>query len=423
MPVKYNFVHNRKKKLDNFNETVIEMVCTLNRIRKYVSTGIRINPKHWNNEKREVRRSHPKHEHYNNILTELEATYYKFEADREYELRRQDGSFQLNDFNLINELGKDHNQCFIKYVDKEIERRTKSKKFQKRTLMGYTTFYNNLKKFKTSIPFHSIDRDFAKTLSEFSSGNFNKQGTRWTFEKTLKTFLNAAVSDNLLSRDLNEKIKQLFKTRKVINQNPERISLEEFKKFRNFNADNEKRQVCIDAFLIGCYTGLRISDVLSMSYEELEYDTEGNLKLKVNVIKGATKNNKKPLIIPINSMFKFNDQDKSEPVKIIELYAEKMATLKNRPKHERYFFDVSQPFLNRYLKKIATQCNFEIAKLTFHHSRNIFARLLHHHFGHSIGMVKDLLQHTDIKVTMIYETSNDKERENLMANTDWDLIK
>lgn len=422
MAVSYSFVHNRKKKLDESGEAIIEMVCTLNRKRKYVSCKLRIKPKHWNQEKREVRRSHPKYEHYNSVLKELEATYYKFEADLVYKFRRQTREFHLSDFDALKSREKNQSTCFVSYVDKEIQNRTKSKDFKEHTLKGYGTFLNNLKEFKSYIPFSTIDRELGKAIRQYLASRYDKQGSRWRFEKDFKTFLNAAHKDHYVDQLQVEEIRSVLNTPKVQKRNPARVTLKEFKKILQWEPKTTKQQAAYDAFLIGCYTGLRISDVLNIGYEEIEYDEEGNLRLRIQVIKGQKLKKKDSLVCPIHKLFKFSENEYSEPVKIIKKYEALKNDLRKRPKADRLFFQVSQAFTNRYLKDIAQELDIEIKGLKFKHSRDIFARLLHHYFGHSITLVKELLQHSDISVTMVYETSNEKEREQLLENTNWDLL-
>lgn len=68
MAVTYHFYQRKDKKRDN-GEAPIYLRITENRQSKYVSTGVYLKPNHWNNDKENVRRSHPNYKSLNSILT------------------------------------------------------------------------------------------------------------------------------------------------------------------------------------------------------------------------------------------------------------------------------------------------------------------------------------------------------------------
>lgn len=424
MSVRYTFKFNRKQKINSSGKGLIELECYLNRKRKWISTKIWIYPNEWNENKKVVKRINKKYELLNNELKEFEDKYYNFECERARLLRNRDVNFILEDFNKIKDVDNIQKKCFIKFVDQNIKESESIKKWSKRTIKGHKTFLYNLKLFKQTIPFHSMDLIFVKELLFFIANHWGKYGTQWTFEKNFKAFLNIAVDENLITEDKARIVKKKLNRTTPKNKNPKGLTLEEFNLLQNFKAQDVKRQIVVDAFLFSCYTGLRISDCLALNIENVHYNETGEFQLKLMVRKGLNKNNKKPLIIPINKMFKYSGETLSEPCKILQKYILMVNEMKLPDKQNKCFFQVSEAFSNRYLKIVSKEIKCELGnKLTFHTSRHTFAKIVHTHLGVSISLIKELLQHTNITTTMIYENSSEKEREKLLENSNWDNLK
>ena len=158
-----------------------------------------------------------------------------------------------------------------------------------------------------------------------------------------------------------------------------------------------------DLFLFSCYTGLRISDATHLKPEyftkakggyELEFVTQ-----KVN----------KRAQLPLHSLFKMPGEKISKPEIILEKYYDK--------KKEFIFPVLSEPFINRHLKVLATLADISI-KVTFHTARHSFGTYMANKIPLPVLMV--LMQHSDIKTTMTYvNTSQELVKQGLMKVA-WD---
>ena len=58
--ISYKVIFNRKKKLNKDGKALIQIECYLNGKRKYLSSGIKIEPIYWNNKNSIVKKTIPK---------------------------------------------------------------------------------------------------------------------------------------------------------------------------------------------------------------------------------------------------------------------------------------------------------------------------------------------------------------------------
>lgn len=141
--------------------------------------------------------------------------------------------------------------------------------------------------------------------------------------------------------------------------------------------DNEAK----NAFLFGCYTGLRASDIQRLEWSHIK---EGRIQIKQT----KTKNT---VYIPLNSNSKM----------ILE-----------KQKHNKEFvFGLSKHVssLNRTVKKMIKLTDIE-KEVHFHCSRHTFATLLVT-AGIDIFTISKLMGHRDIKSTMVYAKVIDEKKE------------
>lgn len=195
---------------------------------------------------------------------------------------------------------------FIKFADQRLSTQTKQK-LTSTTKRVYGQVFTVLKEFniiwkqnlkKTNTPkgnqdldFDDIDlqfyTDYTKYLNEIKKYKVNTVGKHI---KTLKTFLNDAASKGLTTN-------QIFKHRDFIGGTEEVSNIylnnDELNKIAKLDlANNFKLDRVRDLFLIGCYTGLRFSDFITIPKECI------NIEEKLIVI--TTQKTNKEVVIPIH---------------------------------------------------------------------------------------------------------------------------
>lgn len=153
------------------------------------------------------------------------------------------------------------------------------------------------------------------------------------------------------------------------------ITKEELHRLEKLNLKGYDKKVR-DAFLIGCYTGLRFSDIVSLRNTDI---SDGWLEKKMQKTGFMVQ-------IPIRELFG------GKMVAMIEKYSGNIETLTKS-------LGLNST-VNRKLREILDGLDVD-AKITFHSSRHTFATLLGQQ-GIDITAIQKLLGHTKITTTQIY---------------------
>jgi len=317
-----------------------------------ISTGIRVNPKHWNSKKSEIKnvvlpeldinasissrmgKNQDVISFVNNTLNDI-ANFINGRADLDREIIKAEVSHFLFEKNEIESFAYDlHSHCmeylkinvsaskesFIKgveqflkspknqndlfeYIDKLIsnsedgKRLNKSKMIAYKTVQRYRTTQKLLIEFKSftgyNLTFNSIDKDFIDSFNSFMAKEKNYSiATMGKHIQTLKSFLNEATEDGV-NTCLKFKGKA-FATKKIVK---DAIHLNESELNTMYNLDlsgNERLDKVRDLFLIGAWTGFRFSDFTDIKPENIKKDKNGYFFEKIQ-FKGKGK-----VIIPLN---------------------------------------------------------------------------------------------------------------------------
>ncbi|MCX6232277.1 MAG: phage integrase SAM-like domain-containing protein [Bacteroidetes bacterium] len=184
---------------------------------------------------------------------------------------------------------------FIKTVIDETkrgERTNEGKIFKNRTVLSYNTTYNNLLSYETHIKknlnFSDINIKFYNKYIKYLNEKSFAPNTIGGHIKNIKVFMKLATK-----RGLNDNLDFSDGDFKKISEETQTIYLTETELQTIYNTDLSKNKHLIpirDIFLIGCYTGLRFSDLKQLRKEHF-YD---------NVIKIETEKTGKYIIIPIH---------------------------------------------------------------------------------------------------------------------------
>lgn len=265
-----------------------------------------------------------------------------------------------------------------------------SRQLQKANFIQYFEELGNKKEPNTKIAWDNT----LKHLIEF-------QGKKISFEnitvKWLENFiihLKKDLSNNSVDvyfKKINATLNQAIKE-KIIVENPIKyitkpkkeeteivfLTREEVQKVINTDFfDNEAK----NAFLLSCYTGLRISDIQSLKWSHIKND-------RIQLTQTKTKN---AVYIPLN---------------------ENALILLDKQKHNKEFvfkLSIHDSSVNRTVKKLIKKA--EIGKdIHFHCARHTFATLLVTS-GVNIFTISKLMGHKDIKSTLVYAKVIDEEKE------------
>ena len=232
--------------------------------------------------------------------------------------------------------------------------------------------------------FKSIDKKYCEGFLDYlktaTRGNVwgdrfpLNQNTQWGYMKKLETVLNTAISDEIITVNPFRHIKQENKPEK------HRAEICFLTKEEVGILDNVPMNppVIKQAFLFSCYTGLRFSDVIRLTWGKLQKDDKG--ATYINFVQKKTRK-QEYLPIPQKALTYLPEREVAKDSDIVF----KMPTNK---------------FTNVVLRNWA--CAVGITKkVTFHVARHTYATLMLN-AGVPIAMVSEGLGHAEIRTTQIY---------------------
>lgn len=264
----------------------IHLIVRFNNDRIKISTGIKVLPKHWDGAKCRVRNmvEATDKNQINALFAELETkikslfvnlqtsqslTKEALKEGVERLVRPEPPAPAPVDSSLF---------VFIReFIKKSPDRINPSsgKKIERRTIQKYETVFSVLQEFDKSYPrkldFDTIDLDFYGDFTEyltnkkrFSANNVGK------YIQTLKTFLNEATA-----KGQNAKTDYKSRRFKVVKESSDSIYLaeSELQALYEFDLTKTPRLERVrDLFLVGCWTGLRFSDLTNIHPEHVKED-------------------------------------------------------------------------------------------------------------------------------------------------------
>jgi site-specific recombinase XerD len=172
------------------------------------------------------------------------------------------------------------------------------KRIAYRTIQRYRTTQKLLHEFKDltgyKIAFNSIDKDFIDAFNSFMAKDKNYSvATMGKHVQTFKSFLTEATEDGI---NTNQKFKgKSFATKSTVKDS---IALKESELKTMFALDlskNERLEKVRDLFVVGSWTGLRFSDFTDIKPENIKKDKNGYFIEKIQF------KTKDKVVIPLNN--------------------------------------------------------------------------------------------------------------------------
>lgn len=356
---------------------------TINRDRRYISTGIFLVKKDWDDKAQQVKFTHPLHAQYNPDLTTRRQQVVQLIVNHQVEHKSITAQQVKAHFS-----GKRNLHNIFDFIDAFIEECRGKKKDS--TLENYEKHALRLELFHGSrnLAFEEITPEFLGRYeghlrdpkSEDSKGvGGNYIHALWT---TMRTFFNAAKRKEIITcYPFNQYENPIYE-----GTIKEYLTLPELAAWENY-ADEVTDPFCREVaifFLLGCYTGLRISDWFAFDINK--HIENGRIKIRA-------KKNDEWVTMPISAPLARN----LERMRICPL-------------------TVAEPFINRSLKAIAKELSID-KHLTTHSGRHSFAITICSDRGISAETCAELMGIT-IKtcVDNYYRVTNRKiDRETLHA--------
>lgn len=242
------------------------------------------------------------------------------------------------------------------------------------TKQNYKTLFNNLEKFKAGVRVTDIDYQFVVSYDKWLRGSGIAHNTRISRLRLLRAVLNEAKKRDIINANPFDKyrIQQMVSKKGYITK--EQLRQLEAMKLKGYE------DIVRDAFLVGCYTGLRFSDITALR--------QSHINGSWLVI--AMQKTRFTVEIPIGQLFD------GKMLKMVEKYGGNIGRLTKKLG--------PNATVNKTLRGLLDAVGAD-AKITFHSSRHTFATLLGQQ-GVDITVVSKLLGHTKLQTTEIYREVN-----------------
>lgn len=254
--------------------------------------------------------------------------------------------------------------CFIKFWEAELEKQKSILKAS--TFRQQTSSLVKLKEFKSTLYFYELNKPLIDELTMFlKTVKKNQKNTISTFYKNFKKYLIIAEEKGIkIPIKRSDIVRPTFKSDRVFLM-PEEIT--KLYKYWNSEFILEKHKNILSRFLFSCFTGLRISDIQSINYENIVSDFLVFVSQKTNKLQRIQLNKTAQLFIDDVVLFNGNYSDE---------------------------------FINRELKDICKISKIN-KSVSYHVSRHTFATnfLIS---GGKVEVLQKILGHSKIENTMIY---------------------
>lgn len=262
----------------------------------------------------------------------------------------------------------------IKFMTDELE--LKRPKLAHNTWKQHKTVINKLKEFRKVIPFGMITIELMQQfqnelIKTTASPTVNKN------LKIVKQYLIEARVKGLVFKDPFVAIKiKTFKTNRLALS---QIEVDKMDKYYDSPDCLPAHRKLLRYFLFSCYTGVRISDIRLITWNNVHDN----------------------LLIFTPEKTKYNQNEVTVPLTAIDRKYLPAFTQRKGP----IFDTFADPVSNRYLKAIADKLDIR-KRVTYHTSRHTFGSLFAE--GGNIVALQRMMGHSDIKTTMGYVHTSTK---------------
>lgn len=364
----YNLVYNRKKCLNKKGMALVQVEAYLDRKKKYFSTKVYLKPEQWDSKKMIVK-NHPNAEALNRLIYEFVAMVEKKELELWQQGKRV--SLELLKNTLIT---RGNNSSFIPFFKQEVM----NSSLKESTKRNHLSTLMLLQEFKKDVLFSDLTFEFVSSFEYFLQLKGYHTNTIAKHMKHLKRHVNIAINKEYI--EIQKYAFRKYKIRTVENKHTHLVP-EELEKLEKLNLTGRymKFQKTLDAFLFCCYAGMRYSDFVNLSPENI-IDIRQEIWLIYKSVKTGTE-----VRLPLYLLFG------GKGLVILDKYRNNL--------HE-FFCLRDNSNVNKELIIISRLAGLS-KKISFHTARHTNATLLIYN-GVNITTVQKLLGHKSVKTTQVY---------------------
>lgn len=364
----YNLVYNRKKCLNKKGMALVQVEAYLGRKKKYFSTKVYLKPEQWDAKKLVVK-NHPNADALNRLLYEFISVIEK----KELELWQQGKCISLE---LLKKalITQENNASFISFFKQEVM----NSSLKGSTKRNHLSTLILLQEFKKDITFSDLTFEFVSSFEYFLQSKGYHTNTIAKHMKHLKRHVNIAINKEYI--EIQKYAFRKYKIKTVENKHTHLVP-EELEKLENLSLSGRyiKLQKTLDAFLFCCYAGMRYSDFINLSSENI-VDINQQTWLIYKSVKTGTE-----VRLPLYLLFS------GKGIMILNKYQDNI---------EEFFHLRDNSNVNKDLMIITKLAGLS-KRISFHTARHTNATLLIYN-GVNITTVQKLLGHKSVKTTQVY---------------------
>ena len=360
---------NRKKNLNKRGMALVQIEAYLNRKKKYFSTKVYLKPDQWDAKRRRVR-NHPNADALNRMIYEYMAEIEK----KELGMWQQKKSISLDALKdaLVTSQGEE--ESFLAFFRKEIL----NSRLKESTKQNHLSTLELLRKYKKDISFTELTFEFISSFDQYLQSKGYHVNTIAKHMKHLKRHINVAINKEYM--EIQKYAFRKYKIKSVENKHTH-LSPDELYKIEKLSLGDKyaRLEKTKDAFLFCCYAGMRYSDFVNLTAEnivKIQKDTwliYKTIKTRIEVR------------LPLYLLFK------GKGLQILNKYQDNLSD----------FFKLrDNSNVNKELLIISRLAGIN-KKVSFHTARHTNATLLIYN-GVNITTVQKLLGHKSVKTTQVY---------------------
>lgn len=363
--IKYRLVHNRKHQLNGRGAALIQIELLLQQRKMYISSNIYIPPEQWDKRSQSII-NHPNAEAMNAMIYEyiiklesIELGLWKRGISPTLTLIREA---------LRAECSPDISfEAFCRNIIRASNRTSSTKS-------NLLTTVKALNEYRPRYSWDDLTYTFVKEFDVWLKQRGAATNTAAKHLRNLRTLINEAISAGYIQMDKNP-----FRNFKIVHEKTQHrfLSPQELRRMETVKTKGRLAHVR-DAFLFCCYTGLRFSDFIRLTDDNIT-NSNGTTWLELR-----TQKTNYNLKIPISLLFE------GKAISLIQRYSS-----------VKSFAHIGcNSDTNKQLAILQEKAKIK-TRTTFHTARHTCATILCHQ-GVPITTVQKLLGHTKISTTQLY---------------------
>lgn len=353
---KLTLVYDRKKKAAKNKAGVVELLISMGKERKYITTGVKVLPNEWKKGSVVAR------EDWKELNEQLSLM---MQGCSEVITRMmREGEIELSAIPRLLEESMVKRQTFLAYAH-DIALR-KYDKIREGTKEHYEHWFRFMNEWKGIVSFSDVTEKNIKKMDDVLANKGLKSASINNYHKILKTFIKNAVEDGLLKRNPYARLDiKRWKGSGLAKY----LSPAEFHRFERCVINSPHLQRVRDLFVFQTYTMMSYSDLMAFRWDKCTMK-DGKVIYRANRIKTGQEF-------------------------VIVLLAPALAILK---KYDYELPEITNQKYNDYLKAAAACAEIE-KPVTSHWARHTGATLMLNEGGLSMHVVQHILGHASIRET------------------------